>query len=74
MPRRGSAPATILPASIAGWRRSTAGCAIGIRGMVVLALSDEARAFYPSLSMDESPLDPMTLMVTVSDLRAALGQ
>lgn len=45
--------------------------AIGIRGMVVHALSPEARAFYIGLGLDESPLDPMTLMATVSDLRAA---
>lgn len=45
--------------------------AIGIRGMVVHALSDEAKAFYLRLGLDESPLDPMTLMVTVADLRAA---
>lgn len=47
--------------------------AIGIRGMVVHALSEEAKAFYLSLGLDESPLDPMTLMVTIADLRAALG-
>lgn len=46
--------------------------AIGIRGMLVHALSGEARAFYLSLGLDESPLDPMTLMVTVADLRAAM--
>lgn len=46
--------------------------AIGIRGMVVHALSDEAKAFYLRLGLDESPLDPMTLMVTVSDMRAAI--
>lgn len=46
--------------------------AIGIRGMVVHALSEQARAFYLSLGLDESPLDPMTLMVTVADLRLAL--
>jgi GNAT superfamily N-acetyltransferase len=45
--------------------------AIGIRGMVVHALSDEAKAFYLSLGLDESPLDPMTLMVTIADLQAA---
>lgn len=45
--------------------------AIGIRGMVVHALSDEAKAFYLRLGLDESPLDPMTLMVTVADLRQA---
>ena len=45
--------------------------AVGIRGMVVHALSQEARTFYLGLGMDESPLDPMTLMITVADLRAA---
>jgi GNAT superfamily N-acetyltransferase len=57
----------------AALRVTQAADAIGIRGMVVHALSDEARTFYLSLGMDESPLDPMTLMVTVSDLRAAIG-
>jgi len=46
--------------------------AIGIRGMVVHALSGQAKAFYLRLGLDESPLDPMTLMVTVADLRAAM--
>ena len=46
--------------------------AIGIRGMVVHALSEEARNFYLRLGLDESPLDPMTVMVTVADLRAAV--
>ncbi|HMO45626.1 MAG TPA: GNAT family N-acetyltransferase [Rubrivivax sp.] len=45
--------------------------AIGIRGMVVHALSEEAKAFYLRLGLDESPLDPMMLMVTIADLRAA---
>lgn len=45
---------------------------IGIRGMVVHALSDAAKDFYLNLGLDPSPLDPMTLMVTVADLRAAL--
>lgn len=46
--------------------------AIGIRGMVVHALSEEAKTFYLGLGLDESPLDGMTLMVTVADLRAAM--
>ena len=46
--------------------------AIGIRGMVVHALSERAKAFYLGIGLDESPLDPMTLMVTVADLRAAV--
>jgi GNAT superfamily N-acetyltransferase len=45
--------------------------AIGIRGLVMHALSEEAKAFYLRLGLDESPLDPMTLMITVADLHAA---
>ncbi len=45
---------------------------IGIRGLIVHALDDEARAFYRRLGFAPSPLDPMTLMVTLTDLRASL--
>jgi GNAT superfamily N-acetyltransferase len=44
---------------------------VGIRGMIVQAISAEARAFYIRLGMSESPLSPMTLVVTCRDLRAA---
>lgn len=46
--------------------------AIGIRGLLVHAISDEARSFYPALGLDPSPMDPMTLMTTISDLEATL--
>jgi len=46
--------------------------AIGIRGMLVHAISEEAKAFYICLGLDPSPLEPMTLMVTVADLAQAL--
>jgi GNAT superfamily N-acetyltransferase len=46
--------------------------AIGIRAMGVHALSEEARAFYERIGFDSSPLDRMTLMATVADLREAL--
>ena len=44
---------------------------IGVRGILVHAISPDARAFYLALGLSESPLDPMTLMVTLADLRAA---
>jgi predicted N-acetyltransferase YhbS len=44
--------------------------AIGIRGVIVHAISDDAVAFYRRLGFDPSPLEPMTLMVTLVDLRA----
>ena len=47
---------------------------IGIRGMLVHAISDEARAFYVGLGLDVSPLEPMTLMATVAELKRAMGQ
>jgi predicted N-acetyltransferase YhbS len=43
---------------------------IGIRGLIVLALSVEAKAFYEHVGFDPSPLDPMTLMITLADLKA----
>jgi GNAT superfamily N-acetyltransferase len=45
---------------------------IGIRGLLVHAISDEAKAFYLRLGLDPSPLEPMTLMTTLADLKAAL--
>ncbi|PIQ50969.1 MAG: GNAT family N-acetyltransferase [Comamonadaceae bacterium CG12_big_fil_rev_8_21_14_0_65_59_15] len=45
---------------------------VGIRGMVVHALSESARAFYVRVGFDPSPLDPMTLMATMADLREVL--
>ncbi|MEY6222995.1 GNAT family N-acetyltransferase, partial [Salmonella enterica subsp. enterica serovar Corvallis] len=41
---------------------------IGIRGMLVHALSDEAREFYQRVGFVPSPMDPMMLMVTLGDL------
>jgi GNAT superfamily N-acetyltransferase len=46
--------------------------AIGIRGIVVHAISEEAKSFYLALGFDPSPSEPLTLMVTLSDLRAIL--
>ncbi|HVO99214.1 MAG TPA: GNAT family N-acetyltransferase [Bryobacteraceae bacterium] len=46
--------------------------AIGIRGTVVHAISEEARNFYLALGFDASPHEPLTLMVTLADVRAAL--
>ena len=46
---------------------------IGIRGVLVHAISEEARAFYVRLGLDPSPLETITLMTTVADLKATLG-
>lgn len=46
--------------------------AIGIRGLLVHALSDAARQFYLHVGLEPSPLDSMTLMATIADLRQGL--
>lgn len=42
---------------------------IGIRGMTVQALSDEAKVFYEHMGFEPSPLDPKLLMITLADLK-----
>lgn len=56
----------------ASLRVMAAADAIGIRGMLVHALSPEAQAFYEHVGFERSPLEPMTLMATLSDVRAVL--
>ena len=55
----------------AGRRVISAADSIGIRGMLVHAISEEAKAFYLQLGLEESPIEPMTLMTTVANLRVA---
>jgi len=47
---------------------------IGIRGIVVHAISEDARRFYIALGFDPCPAEAMTLVVTLRDLRAALQE
>ena len=47
--------------------------AIGIRGILVHAISDDAKAFYLALGFEPSPIEPMTLMVTLTDIRKSLA-
>ena len=45
---------------------------IGIRGLIVHALDATASRFYQHLGFEPSPTEPMTLMITLSDLAASL--
>jgi GNAT superfamily N-acetyltransferase len=44
----------------------------GIRVILVHAISDTARRFYESCGFRSSPVDPVTLMITLADARRAL--
>lgn len=57
----------------AGMRVIQAADAIGIRGITVHALSDDAKAFYEKIGFEPSPLDPYLLMMTLPDLIDACG-
>jgi hypothetical protein len=56
----------------AGLRLLNAAEIIGIRGLPVHAISDDARLFYEALGFLPSPSDSMTLMVGLHDLNSAL--
>ena len=46
--------------------------AIGIRGILVHAISEEAANFYRAIGVESSPASPQTLMMTLVDLQSAL--
>ena len=56
----------------AGYRIVQAAEMIGIRGVIVQAVSERAKKFYEHLGFEVSPLDSMTLMITLADLKACL--
>jgi len=56
----------------ASLRILSAADAIGIRGVLVHAISEQAASFYRAIGVDSSPANPQTLMVTLTDLQAAL--
>jgi GNAT superfamily N-acetyltransferase len=53
----------------AGMRVLQAADVIGLRGMMVQALSDEAKVFYEHVGFEPSPIDPRLLMITLADLK-----
>jgi GNAT superfamily N-acetyltransferase len=46
--------------------------AIGIRGLMVHAISDEAVIFYRALGLHNSSSEPKTMMISLEELRASL--
>jgi hypothetical protein len=45
---------------------------LAFAGIVIHAISEEAKAFYLTLGFEVSPLQPMTLMATLADLKATI--
>ncbi len=43
---------------------------IGIRGILVHAISNEAKAFYAQYGFTESPIDPMMLILSVVNMKS----
>jgi predicted N-acetyltransferase YhbS len=52
-------------------RVSNAADIIGISGIIVHAVSEVAKTFYLKLGFDPSPIEPMTLMIRLTDIRAS---
>lgn len=46
----------------------------GIRAILVHAISEDAKRFYERHGFVESPIAPMTLMITLADAERALGR
>lgn len=46
---------------------------IGVRAILVHAISDHAKAFYEKHGFRSSPIEPMTLMVTIDEARRMLN-
>lgn len=53
-------------------RTLQAGEIAGIRAILVHAISERAKGFYERWGFTTSPLEPMTLMITVTEARKAL--
>jgi hypothetical protein len=47
---------------------------IGVRAILVHAISDEAKAFYEHWGLRPSPVEPMTLMITIEEARRMFEQ
>jgi len=46
---------------------------VGIRAILVHAISEEAKLFYESCGFYPSPIDEMTLMITLKEAKATIG-
>jgi GNAT superfamily N-acetyltransferase len=47
---------------------------VGMRAILVHAMSEDAKTFYERFGFRPSPVEPMTLMMTVEEARRMIGQ
>lgn len=67
--RRGIGSALLRDALLRTYNVSTE---IGVRALLVHALSEEAKGFYLRHGFQESPIEPLTLMLNIESVRASL--
>jgi predicted N-acetyltransferase YhbS len=58
----------------AAYRVMEAAETVGVRGILVHALDDDAKNFYTTLGFESSSLDTHTLFITIQDIRKAVEQ
>jgi len=56
------------------FRTLNAASIAGIRVVLLHAISDEAKRFYEKAGFSASPVDPMTMMITLADVEKAPGR
>ncbi len=70
------------PSRERAWSGAAQGCALrtlgaaevaGIRAILLHAISEDAKRFYVRHGFAESPLDPLTLMISLADVEKAIG-
>lgn len=54
-------------------RTRNAAAIAGIRAVLLHAISDDAKRFYERAGFSASPIDPMTMMISLADIEKALG-
>lgn len=47
---------------------------VGVRAILVHALTEQAKSLYQRFGFRASPIEPMTLMMTVDEVRRTIGQ
>jgi len=52
----------------------TAAGSIGVRAILVHAISEEAKTFYEKHGFRSSPAEPMTLMITIAEAQRMLAR